>query len=134
KRTDTAFSSYLDPRHKRLTIGAGRYKAFHMPVFVRSALYLDWFCVGDADRLNELVSTVTHIGKKRSQGWGRVIRWQINQTDRDYHLFMHGRLMRGVPKSFPIGSAQHQVAYFGFRPCYWKKSNQDVLKVPVIIR
>ena len=68
----------------KVIIEQGRYKAYHMPVFYRVAEQVEWYCVGDKARIEALLSTVTHIGKKRAQGWGRVIRWEVEPWPKDW--------------------------------------------------
>ena len=133
KRFDTSYASLVDfgNRRGKVIIEQGKYKAYHMPVFYRAALWVEWYAIGDKAEIEHLLSTVTHIGKKAAQGWGRVTRWDIEPLTEDWSVVRDGRLMRGVP----IDDAQalgveYDRAHYGIRPSYWKADNQMWLAVP----
>jgi hypothetical protein len=132
KRFDTSFASLVDfgGRRGKIIIEQGKYKAYHMPVFYRAALWVEWYCVGDRAEIEHLLSTVTHIGKKGTQGWGRALRWEIEPIADDWSVWRDGRLMRGIPaEDVPAGSV-FNLTYYGIRPSYWKADNQMWLAVP----
>ena len=134
KRFDSQFADLVDFSNRRgkVIIEEGRYKAYHMPIFYHAALWVEWFCMGDKAEIERLLSTVTHIGKKGAQGWGRVRRWEIESWPEDWSVWHDKRLMRGIPaedmgQEFPIGI---DVTHYGIRPSYWKASNQMLLVMP----
>ena len=129
KRFDVGLAYMLDRgQRKRIPISRGRYKAYRMPVFYRATRWIDWYCVGDWERIEELLSTVTHLGKKRVQGWGRVLRWEVIPWERDCSVECDGKLMRGVPVSMGLRSGT--VARYGLRPSYYDHRNQRALVMP----
>lgn len=133
KRFDSGFADLVDFGSKRgkVIIEQGQYKAYHMPVFYRVSLWVEWYCVGDKAEIEHLLSTVTHIGKKPAQGWGRVVRWEIESISDDWHLWRNGRLMRGVPAEDVARMDQpFNIGVYGIRPSYWKQSNQMALVMP----
>jgi CRISPR type IV-associated protein Csf3 len=129
KRFDTPLEYLVDfqGRRGKIETGKGRYKSYHTLIYYRAALWLDWYCVGDFDAIAYLLSTVTHIGKKATQGWGRVIRWEITPIEEDASVWLGGRLVRGVPvpeaPSAPTGM-------YGIRPPYWGRANLRTLALP----
>ncbi len=129
KRFDLTFADLIDFRGRRgrVEVGSGPYKAYHQTIFYRAALWVEWYCVGDRAQIEALLCTVTHIGKKQTQGWGRVIAWDIQRMNDDYSVWMGNRLMRGVPPSEAPG---YPTGVYGIRPSYWKKSNQMLLALP----
>lgn len=130
KRFDNSLASLVDFEGKRgkVIIEQGEYKAYRMPVYYRAALYIDWWCVGDKSEIEHLLATVTHIGKKTAQGWGRVMEWAILSAPADYSIWRDGRLMRGVP---PVDAPAHsKQGEYGIRPSYWNHANQMVLALP----
>lgn len=134
KRFDNPLAYLVDFGGKRgkIDTGSGTYKAFHMPVFYRSALWVEWFCYGNRDEIEALLSTTTHIGKKGTQGWGRVGRWEIDTTDMDFSISRRGHLMRGVPPgSLPPDVTTYSMGLYGIRPSYWIAHNQMDLILPV---
>lgn len=133
KRFDSALADLIDfdKRRGKIVVEQGKYKAYHMPVFYRVALWLEWYCVGDKTEITHLLSTVTHIGKKGAQGWGRVADWSIKSWQKDWSVWRDGKLMRGVPVEEVADSGQHfATGHYGIRPSYWKPNNQKLLAMP----
>lgn len=84
---------------------SGFYKTYRVPVVTFLVPELVWYAVGDMDTIRCMVQTVTHIGKKRAQGYGRVARWYVEAWPEDLsHL-------RAIPD--PLGEEM------GIRPPYW---------------
>jgi CRISPR type IV-associated protein Csf3 len=137
KRFDQGLADLIDFRGRRgrVIVEQSTYKAYHMPIYYRSALWVEWYILADRPALEYLLVPVTHIGKKTSQGWGRVARWEFEPVPEDWSVWRDGALMRGVPveelaetgQEMPAGST---VAHYGVRPSYWKASNQMLLVMP----
>lgn len=106
----------------RLNVGSGRYRGYHMPCYYRVAREVRWYVVGDAGRIESLLSTVTHLGKKSSQGWGAISRWKIAPCPEDWSIWRGDQLMRAIPSETGI--------LYGIRPSYWLRSNQFVCRLP----
>lgn len=132
KRFDMPLSYLIDfaGRRGKVETKSGAYKGYRMPVYYRSALWVMWYCVGDEQRIEELLSTVNHIGKKTAQGWGRVRRWGVVSMDADYSVQQDGRLMRGVPVYHLPGGFERKIGNYGVRPSYWDRRNQIDLAMP----
>jgi CRISPR type IV-associated protein Csf3 len=133
KRFDNPLADLVDFRSKRgkIDTSAAEYKAYRMPLFYRSALWVEWYCVGDADRLAPLLHMITHLGKKTSQGYGRVSRWEIEPWPEDWSVWRDGKLMRGIPRyHWPRERGVPVVGLYGIRPPYWDKRNQMELVMP----
>ena len=109
---------------------AGAYKAYHQPVFYRSALWVRWFCVGDKAEIIRLLSTCTNIGKKPAQGWGRVARWEVESVSDDWSIWKDGKLMRGIPAFEKPADYFGNIALYGVRPSYWDRRNQIMVVLP----
>lgn len=80
----------------------GRHRARCMPLMVTVCATLTWHAVGDPDAVRDLVASVPAIGKKRSQGEGRVLSWRVVEApDMDVftaaHLYPDGTLGRPTP-------------------------------------
>ncbi len=106
----------------RLNVGSGRYRGYHMPVFYRVADRVEWYVVGDAERIRHLLRTVTHVGKKTSQGWGSVSRWAVELHAEDWSCYRDGKPMRAIPQRGGI--------LYGVRPSYWIPQNQTECILP----
>lgn len=132
KRFDEKYSDLVDTGRKRVvSVKSGQYKSYHMPIFYRVALYVEWYAVACKQSLELLLSTVTHLGKKRSQGWGRVRRWEIRRWDHDWSVWRDDELMRGIPAEHAVErGGSFNLANYGVRPSYWKSNNQMLLAMP----
>jgi len=130
KRFDSGLANLVDfgKRRGKVLIEQGQYKAYHMPVFYYAADRIEWHCVGDGSRIEELLSTMTHIGKKGSQGWGRVSKWSVESWVGDWSVRRDGKLTRGVPACDMDGPANF--VHYGLRPSYYRKENQILVVMP----
>lgn len=66
---------------KRANVKAGRNKEMRVPLSTVQVPELRSICVGNAEKLEELLSHISHIGKKPSQGFGRVSEWTVEPLD-----------------------------------------------------
>lgn len=132
KRFDSQFANLVDfgKRRGKVIIEQGEYKAYHMVIFYRVARWIEWYCVGDKAEIEYLLSTVTHVGKKLSQGWGRVSSWTVEQWAEDWSVWRGGQLMRGIPAEDAPPGMPYNIGNYGIRPSYWKRSNQKMLVMP----
>jgi hypothetical protein len=133
KRFDMTRADLVDfgGKRGRIDTSSSTYKAYQMPVYYRSALWVEWYCVADVEMLALLVYMTTHLGKKTSQGWGRVLRWEIDPVDKDWSIWRDGRLMRGIPTvDMPRDYISTRTGLYGIRPGYWDKRNQVELALP----
>lgn len=124
KKFDSKYIEYLEWQGK-LVINRGKFRAYHMPVFYRHALSISWYAVGNREQIERLLGCVTHIGKKHSQGWGRILKWSIKQTKEDWSENKDGKLMRSLPAETGI--------LYGVRPSYWLRENQVECKLPTLM-
>lgn len=88
----------------RLVVAVGNSwtKSYRLPLVIRDVDRAVWFVGGSKrDTLYSLLRRVDAIGKKRSQGFGRVARWQVEWCDHDYSWFAPSSggpvLMRPLP-------------------------------------
>jgi hypothetical protein len=80
----------------------GRWKAHRMPLITYPCRTLTWSAVGDPDQIRALLATIPAIGKKRSQGEGQVLAWDVSPAPHldaftAAHLTPTGELGRPVP-------------------------------------
>jgi CRISPR type IV-associated protein Csf3 len=123
KRFPLSRIDMLGPVKKKINTQGGRYKSLYLNVYYRTALWLDWFCVGDRKEIERLLPHIHWIGKKVSQGWGAVRKWEINPISEDWSERKDGQLTRAIPA--PDGEF-----LFGIRPPYWKTENQTWCIMP----
>lgn len=58
-----------------------------------------WFGCGDMTQVQDLLSEVTAIGSKRSQGYGVVEQWDVSEMNADWSLNLHGTPARPMPSA-----------------------------------
>lgn len=121
KRFDVAQSHMIDFGKKKAKVqtGRGRFKSYHISVYCRHALYIDWYLNADKIEIEKALRFVTHLGKKTSQGYGSVLRWEVRPWHSDWSVrgYEDNRLMRAVPTKKPSYK-------YGIRPSYWHPKHQ----------
>lgn len=93
-------------RRNVVNTAAGPYKAHRIPLTVFLVPRLEWWLVGDLGEVRRLLQGITHVGKKRGQGYGRIARWEVALAAEDRS---HAR-----PIPDPEGDA-----HLAIRPPYW---------------
>lgn len=132
KRFDQSYVSLVDfqGRRGKIHVGQGRYRSYHMPVFYRVAPKVTWYCVGDSKGIESLLYGVSHLGKKRSQGWGEVMEWEVQHWAHDWsERDAEGRLTRALPAEVN-GGVPLDLKLYGLRPPYWDRQNQMLVALP----
>lgn len=61
----------------RANVRAGKWKEYRIPMGTVVDAELRAVCVGNRGKLKELLAHVSHVGKKASQGYGRVGEWEV---------------------------------------------------------
>lgn len=132
KRVDMQYADMIDfgKRRGKVIIEAGRYKNYRMPIFYRVASSIEWYAIGDRKEIELLLSTCTHIGKKRSQGWGRVIEWVVESWPEDWSIWRDGKLTRGIPVYQVPERLRLNPVLYGVKPSYFDRRNQMPLIMP----
>jgi len=72
-----------DAKVNRVDVSSGRNKSFRLP---QERIHLEadrvtWFAIGDIPEVRALLSWVTRLGRKRSQGAGRVAEWRVVEVE-----------------------------------------------------
>lgn len=93
---------------KIVYLNSGHYKNYNMRIDLVATEKLCWICVGIEETISELLKVVYAVGKKRSQGYGIVDKWEVQKTDR-----------KGV-RAFPVEQIQEgeKVEYTSYKPPY----------------
>lgn len=130
KRFDAqaSLSDYIDfgGKVEKVIIEQGQYKSCHMPLTVIKCDSVRWYVYGDKGGIENLLSDVPAIGKKRAQGNGTVLKWTVEQIPEDYSEWKSGDLMRPIPG--PIFDQSHatplDIQHIAFRAPQWHSANQ----------
>lgn len=81
KRTnELSATKWVEP--KRIYTDQKVYKNYDIPLSVVTCSRIHWIVVGNEQAIRELLKSVTYIGKKQSQGYGKVTKWEIRPTNK----------------------------------------------------
>lgn len=116
----------------------GRYRTRRMPLLVTICTAVTWHAVGDPAAVAEIVQTIDAIGKKRSQGEGRVLRWDVTTNPAldsftAGHLHPDSTLGRPTPANCLTGrppAIDGGTGTAGLRPPYMHHARQHQLRLP----
>lgn len=116
---------------KRARIDAGIDKSYRisLPLSHAEGDTLTWWCVGEQDGIEELVQYCHHLGKKRSQGMGKVLDWSVAPCESwgdGFPILLAGKPMRNLPIDYP-GMGEHEVRLTRLMPPYWVTAPNRVL-------
>ncbi len=118
---------------ERIDIGSGFYKNYHMPLVLKSYKTITFYVRGDMAEIKRLLEKyIFYLGKKGSQGYGQIRRWEFEEIEKDYSLFKKGEIMRPIPAEQceeyveqqmrlgkNINARQHPTI-----PPYWRKETE----------
>lgn len=115
---------------------AGPYRAYRNPIITRTIKdgRMDFWCMGHADDIADLLGRMPAVGKKPAMGFGIIDRFEITPVEDDYSLWhpVHG-LMRPVPveEGTDADLQKYPIFRYGCKPPYWKPCNARPCYVPI---
>ena len=136
KRFDTQHVRHLDDDVKTVVIEKGTFKAYHQMLPTVTCRAVQWSVMGDREVLAQVLASVDYLSKKRSYGYGAVLRWQVEPVSQDESLWeADGTLARPVPLNALVAlgltdmshDAWHKLpgrAYIAYRAPQWLDCNQ----------
>lgn len=118
---------------KKISIGSGEFKRYDMPMPYTSAEEIIFYVNGNKAEIERLLQFIPSIGKKRTQGYGNVRTWQVEQSEHDWSIVRDGVPMRPIPVSeaeqFNLKCDVEM--FFAVRPPYWHRSNLTKCFMPL---
>lgn len=123
---------FAEPKVRRINITVGANKGYRIP---RPVQYLEsgieWWCIGNHNEIERLLSCITHLGKRRSAGLGAVDGWTVAPCDPwdGFPVVRDGKPLRPLPVDWPGA----EVASCGFRvmaPPYWDMTMEEPCLLP----
>ncbi len=102
---------------------------------------LEWWCMGDQDKIESLLAIVHTIGdSRRHASRGAVRDWQINRANKDWAVWQQRAGLLAQPtRSVPYADvpddlkARHLPAAWGLRPPYRHPANQFQVALPPVV-
>jgi len=131
KRWDDQHDSLVkfpEKRKPRIDHKAGFFKAYSMPLVVRGAKEIVFCGYGNIIEVKKILTGVTHIGKKRSQGYGRVSKIEVKETSDKWYCWTEDKqATRAIPisktKIRELSQGSIVAVNMAYRPPYWKRDN-----------
>jgi len=118
---------------RRVNLAAGLTKHFRFPIEVGRVKgdRLTAYCIGEAEPIRELLSYVTHLGKKRSAGRGRIERWAVEtcETWDGFPVVRDGAALRHLPTDWP-GLVEPIPSLARLTYPYWLWDEEELLAIP----
>lgn len=123
---------------QRLVVATGNSwtKSYRLPLKISNVEKICWFIGGSKRRsLKSLLDSVHSIGKKRSQGYGRIAEWQFEEVEHDWSWFAPSEqgtlLMRVLPWCEDINKLIGWKRWCGgYCPPYWHPDRIMEVAVP----
>lgn len=69
---------------KRVYLSMGKHKNYDIPRQVTLTDKIHWIVVGDPEWIMEILDDVHNIGKEYNIGYGRIDRWEIEETQEEW--------------------------------------------------
>ncbi|OIV39162.1 hypothetical protein BIV57_02090 [Mangrovactinospora gilvigrisea] len=145
------WTGHLDQRHaeqvaatmpRQLYTHQGRWRSHHMPLVITMCRSVTWQAVGDPAAVRALLEPLMAIGKKRAQGEGMVLRWEVitpwtvSPWDAA-HLHADGTLGRPTPDACVREAHSWLVTggrgRAGLRPPYQHPARQHEMHLPAAL-
>lgn len=135
KRWDSQFDDVVDfgKKKNRVEHKMGHFKCYDMPLVYHTIPDgLKFYLVGNAAVIDELLSSVVSIGKKRSQGFGKIQKVLIDEIKEDWSTAKDGVLMRPLPveEISLFSSVEAPIIQMGYKPPYYWPENITFCFVP----
>ena len=140
----TSWSKRWDDKHDdivtgfkgkaRVDTGAGHFKNYHMPLVVKSYKIISFYVRGDMEEIKRLLETYVYfLGKKGSQGFGQILRWEFEEIKENYSLFKDGMIMRSIPcKELDLKEfTEVNIERVPVIPPYWRNDCRELCFLPI---
>jgi len=127
-------SEHLDWGKKKAKFSGsdGQFKSYDLPLFLKLTERIDWFVVGDKEQIKLALSTVTHLGKKRSYGFAYVSEWSVKEIDYDWSFEKERRVTRPIPLEMAqqLDLEVHDMMVVAWKTPSWMHQNQVLCYIP----
>ena len=112
---------------------SGYTKSFRLPLRIVETPQIVWFARlrdgedGRPTRLRSILSQVHALGKKVSQGYGRVSRWEVERCEEDWSWFAPHEEGPVLMRALPVEAVPSQIlggrrTYCGVCGPYWQQT------------
>ena len=138
RRFPTAEAQSLgEPKLKSYRIDSGACRSYRLPLATFHARddLMTWWCVGDTAEVRRLLQLISYVGKKRSTGCGRVMRWDVRELDdaelwAGFPILRDGMPLRALPIDLDGLSDEAQRSHGTLTYPYWARWLEQPIAVP----
>lgn len=96
---------------------------------------VNFYCVGDNEKIEDLLSDLTCIGSKVSIGMGRIVKTSVSVISKDLSLIdANGYPARPIPVSEHSGGEKWLKDYCSYKSPYWHVGNKTMCWIPPLYR
>lgn len=121
-------------KFRRIKISAGAQKSYRLPLETVHVAgdTVTWFVDGDADEIRALLPIVSHLGKRRAVGAGKVQAWNVTpcETWPGFPVVRDGQPLRSLPLGWD-GVEDSDRAYRVLEPPYWRHEAEEECLIPI---
>ena len=132
KRFESKFHHLADfgKARRRIDTSQGKYRSYNMPLPAHVVEEGWWLFVGNGQEVKRLIEdNLVAVGKKSSEGFGWIE--SLTLIERPEITRKNILVLRPTPKKI---AEQYGISgnerIIGWRPPYWKRSNQSICVVP----
>jgi len=112
----------IESRKNIINVGSGHYRGYDFRFDVQWVSKAEAWCIGDEVEVKELLSTITHLGPKRRNGWGLIKSINIEHDSKASELWNQ----RSLPDtSFfrKLQRSEHQKSTGTYRAPYFNRAD-----------
>lgn len=125
---------WLSADRSAVNMGLGVDKSYRMPGTVShvNGERLAWYCIGARRPIAQLCAMVHYLGKRTSNGHGKVDGWSVSTVtpwDEGFPVVRDGKPTRPLPPEHP-GLIGAKLRYRTLSYPYWDQSSEELCAVP----
>jgi CRISPR type IV-associated protein Csf3 len=120
---------------QRIDIGSGNFKSYHMPLVIKSYKNITFYVRGDMENVKELLENyIYYLGKKSSQGYGQIRKWEFKEVEQDWSIWKDNKPMRPIPglqcqEYIKVGKDLN-LQECAIIPPYWRQDYRELCVMP----
>jgi hypothetical protein len=120
-------------KFKRINISAGAQKSYRIPGQMAHAVddTLTWYAIADECAVRDALRFVTHLGKRRAVGRGKIREWIVESTlpwGDGFPVVREGKPLRNLPPDWPgLVSPLHARATLTYP--HWDQTREEICAV-----
>jgi CRISPR type IV-associated protein Csf3 len=123
-----------NPKLRRVQINLGANKAYRIPRHVEHLVddRIEWFAVGNGSAIRALLEGITHLGKRRGVGLGKVLEWAVDPYEswgEGFPVVRDGKPLRPLPTDWD-GAEDSRAGFGCITYPYYDHAKEDLCLLP----